>query len=248
MSSKWNILQILQKAEPLAKNVQEKAPLSQRFTERLFLESDDSQNGEDLLHIDTTQDDQASVNTLSSDKWLVYLKVFNHDVWFQIYTGSKCCIMVKSQLDSLDSLGKDIEMSVSHRTLRSYSNHKVKQVGTVNLPVNYKDKQTSSQFKIINLTQENIIRGDVAESIGLVQRIDAVRELSAHDELLHDFPELVKNMGTLLGEYTIKIDESYSTFRTNTIPSAWRQVKISTEKARSEIFVPDHVQHPHRKI
>jgi hypothetical protein len=170
----------------------------------------DSSDDEEALYIGTISqdDDETPVYNVSNDKWIVDLRVHNQDISFRIDTGAKCCIMVKSQLDTLTANGQDTKLSASQRTLRSFSNHKIKPVGTVSLPVSYKDKQTSVQFEIVDLKQENIISGDIAEKIGLIQRKHNIKEMSAQEELQRDFPELIKTTGTLPGEYSITIDEN----------------------------------------
>ena len=75
-------------------------------------------------------------------------------------------------------------------------------MGTIFVPVTYKDKQISVRFEVVDLCQENIISGDIAESLGLLQRVNSV-ELSSKEELFRDFPDLVKTTGTLPGKYSI---------------------------------------------
>jgi hypothetical protein len=65
------------------------------------------------------------------------------------------------------------------------------------------------------LDQENILSGDAAVSLGLIQitldsLISVVAEITenAEEELSRDFPELVKTTGTLPGEYSLSIDSS----------------------------------------
>lgn len=72
----------------------------------------------------------------------------------------------------------------------------------------YKAKETEVKFEVVDLVQENIINGDIAEKLGLLQRISSVKENSAQAELSRDFPELVKTTGTLPREYSIKIEEN----------------------------------------
>ena len=58
-------------------------------------------------------------------------------------------------------------------------------------------------FKIVDLCQENILCGDTAEKLKLLQRIHKIDE----EELARDYPALVKT-GTLPGEYSITLTEN----------------------------------------
>ena len=87
-----------------------------------------------------------------------------------IDTGAICNILVESEFDSLASKSK-VELQQSNRTLNFFSNHKIKPTGSVTLPVRYKDKESNVKFEVVNLEQENIICGNTAENLGLVQRL-----------------------------------------------------------------------------
>jgi len=66
----------------------------------------------------------------------------------------------------------------------------------------------------VDILQENILSGDIAVELGLVQRISSLAsepqlEISDSDhDLFREYPDLVKTTGTLPGEHSIKIDET----------------------------------------
>ena len=101
------------------------------------------------------------------------------------------------------------------QTLQSYSNLQVKPFGTANLIVTHKDIQ--------NEVQENILSGDVAEKLDLLRIINSLN--TAQEELVRDFPALIKTTGTSPGENSIKIDEN-----AQGVPAAIKQMAI--EKLR----------------
>ena len=131
----------------------------------------------------------------------------------KIDTGAKCNIIT---LDTWNKLPNKQKKNKSSRTLKSFSNHIIKLVGMTNLAVAYKGNKHKLEFEIVDLQQENILSGNAAERIGIIQRVDSVsnkpepipNELSKDHKLSHEFPELVKTTGTLPGEYSIDIDES----------------------------------------
>ena len=164
--------------------------------------TDSESSAEELFHI-YAADEESGVNKLD-DKWLVNLEVCQQELTFRIDTGAKCNIMVKSEYEKLRS---NVRLLRSSKTLKSYSNHQIKPMGTIFVPVQHDKNEVSVRFEIVNLRQENIINGDIAEQLGLLQRINSLEDQSK-EELARDFPELVKTTGTLPGSYTIKVDEN----------------------------------------
>ena len=61
---------------------------------------------------------------------------------------------------------------------------------------------TEVKFEIVDLIQENVFSGDVAEKLGLLSRVNSV------DTTNKELTELIKKTRTLPGEYTIKIKEN----------------------------------------
>lgn len=49
------------------------------------------------------------------------------------------------------------ELKSSHRALRTYSNHKLKPVAAVDLPLKYKGRKMKAEFEIENIEQENAL-------------------------------------------------------------------------------------------
>ena len=76
------------------------------------------------------------------------------------------------------------------------------------LPVSHEQKQYNVKFEIVDLDQENIIRGNIADNFGLLKRVSTVVEQESYEEPSRDYPDLVKTTGTLPGEYTIKIEKN----------------------------------------
>jgi len=169
--------------------------------------TDEGSSDEELLfhiHMATEEGESDNVYKLD-DKWLVDLVVGEQkEMTFRIDTGAKCNIMVKSEYEKLQG---SVRLHRSSKTLKSYTNHQIKPVGTIFVPVTHKNSTIKTRFEIVNLCQENIISGNTAEELGLVQRISSIDEHSK-EELARDCPELVKTTGTLPGHYTIKIDEN----------------------------------------
>jgi hypothetical protein len=176
-----------------------------RLTRVSVLQETESETSsdEDVLHIHTLRGHDNS--SVADDKWVVQAHINSKPVKFRIDTGAKTSIIVKSVFDSLRSRA---QTQRSTKILKSYTNHKIRPLYSVNLPVKHKGRLVNTKFEIIDLDQENIISGDVAEKLKLIERIqklDNVTEMQPESKF-KDFPELIKTSGTLPGEHNIEID------------------------------------------
>ena len=162
--------------------------------------SDQSEDDDEILYIKKTE--PINIDTVSHDRWTTKLQINNENLNFRIDTGAKCCSITKTDFDKIGN----VKLEKANRTLKSYSNHQIKPLGSVNLNVTYNDINTEVKFEIVDLVQENIISGDLAEKLDILRRVSTV--ITAEEELARDFPDLVKTTGTLPGEYSIKIEEN----------------------------------------
>uniref|UniRef100_A0A3B1K366 Gypsy retrotransposon integrase-like protein 1 n=1 Tax=Astyanax mexicanus TaxID=7994 RepID=A0A3B1K366_ASTMX len=153
-----------------------------------------------------------------ADKWTVDVKILSQIVKFRIDTGAKCNTLT---LNSYQLLLHPGELKSSTKVLRSYTNHKLKPVGAVDLTVKSKNCEVTAEFEVVDIMQENVLSGNTAEALGLIFRLDSLQtstemSMANKDRVdskgqnmpvgLEDFPELVHTTGTLPGKYSIKID------------------------------------------
>ena len=146
---------------------------------------------------------------VGQDKWLVHLKVGGSKRTFRIDTGARCNVLVASTHRKLRNQGT---LRRSRKSLYSYSNHKISSHGVAKIPVKCKGIQLEADFEVVDLEQENIISGELAEQLGLIQRVNKVADRTGTETRpppeLDAFPDLANVTGTLPGTYTIKIDPS----------------------------------------
>lgn len=155
---------------------------------------------------------------MAGDKWLVNICVLSREVQFRIDTGAKCNTLTLNSYQLLEHQG---ELKHSNRVLRSYSNHRLRPVAAVDLPLKYKDRELKAELEIMDIAQENVLSSAAAEALGLIIRLNSLRDGAKTDQVsadndttlkpnapagLSDFPELIRTSGTLPGKYTIKID------------------------------------------
>lgn len=188
-----------------------------RSVSAVNVESTNDMSEDEILDINLTTD-VVPVATMVDDKWLVDTDILTQKVQFRIDTGAKCNTLTLNCYQSLEHTG---ELKTSKRVLRTYSNHKIKPVAAVDLPLKYKDRKTKAEFEIVNIAQENVLSGATAEALGLILRLNSLRDSKVVSKMdtvnitakapstpagLEKFPELTRTTGTLPGKYTIKID------------------------------------------
>lgn len=174
---------------------------------------------DEILDISLTAED-APVAVKADDKWTVDIKVLSKEVEFRIDTGAKCNTLA---LDANQLLMHTGELKCSSKVLRTYSNHKVKPVAAVDLPLRYKDREVKVELEIVDIVQESVLSGTTAEALGLIVRLDSLQDGARNNKVstnttaapnqsacipagLEDCPELSRTTGTFPGKYSIKID------------------------------------------
>ena len=123
-----------------------------------FLDDEDEEDtSEDtVVYIRTVEQEDRTIN----DKWTVKLNIGNKDVPFRIDTGAKCNILTKVVLESLEIKSK---LSPSKKVFKSYTNHKISQIGKIVVQAGYNTTFTEIVFEVVDINQECVISGDIAE-------------------------------------------------------------------------------------
>ena len=158
----------------------------------------DSDSFQDSFQIHTLDDEH--VNLMTTDTWVLKLECNGTRTKFRIDTGAKWNIMVTSDFDKLTKQGK---LRESVKVLKSFTNHKIRPVGNSKLLINYKDKAAKIDFEIVDIEQENILSGNTAIQLGLIERILKIDNTQTKE--FNDFPDLIKTTGTLPVEYRIEL-------------------------------------------
>ena len=147
------------------------------------------------------QEEGGKVEPDIEDKWLVNLKVNGVTVPVRIDTGAKCNTITTDIWQTLPNA----KIQNSQKRLKSYSNHIIKPIGTTKLQISNKGIVVSSvPFEVVDLGQDSVISGEVAESLNLIHKIS---QISESQKLMSEYPNLVETTGVLPGEYQIKLKE-----------------------------------------
>lgn len=94
------------------------------------------------------------------------------EVEFRIDTGAKCNTLTLNSYQVLMHTG---ELKCSSKGQRTYSNHKVKPVAAVDLPLRYKDKEMQVEMEVVDIVQNNVLSGITAEALGLIVQLDSLQ-------------------------------------------------------------------------
>lgn len=160
--------------------------------------AEDYLQDEEILNINLTQE-EAPVAIVAGDKWLVDISVLSREAQFRIDTGAECSTLTLNSYQILEHQG---ELKSSNRVLRSYSNHRLRPVAAVDLPLKYKVRELKAELEIMDIAQENLLSAIIDKA-----STDNDTTLKPNAPAgLSDFPELTRTSGTLPGKYTIKIN------------------------------------------
>jgi hypothetical protein len=155
---------------------------------------------------------------------------------FQIDTRAKCNVTTRETL--YDKLKNTVLLSVPEITIKSYSGHRMKADGIINLPVQHKGDTFCTKFYVVDVKSPN----KTCTEMNLVQRVQSVdvdetNLQKTQDEILDkpEYQELFKGLGCLPVQYSIKLDSSVSPtiHRPRKIPIALHD-KVRQELTRIE--------------
>lgn len=143
------------------------------------------------------------------------LQINKTPVNFQIDTGAKCNVITRETL--YDKLKNTVPLSVPESSIKSYSGHRMKADGIVNLPVKHKGETFWTKFYVVDVMSPNILGEKTSTEMNLVQRVqsldvDKTNLQKTQDEILDkpEYQELFKGLGCLPGHYSIKLDSTVS--------------------------------------
>lgn len=159
-------------------------------------EEEDSEEEIMAIYSNTTAN-----NKHGEDKWVQELTAAGTCMTFKIDTGARCNTIT---VDDYQAISDRCPIRKSSKVLRTYSNHHIHPVGTAEIELKHKTTTVTEQFEVVNLQQENVISGRVAETLGLLTRISS---LSDSKRLQEEFPDIAEATGTLPGQYSIKLKE-----------------------------------------
>ncbi|CAB4021658.1 Hypothetical predicted protein, partial [Paramuricea clavata] len=162
---------------------------------------------------DEEQDQHFFIGTVKSDEakqddWCVNLKVNEHTTSFKIDTGAQCNVVPVN-------LCRKVGIEYNHKTgakLISYSGHDIKAVGKATIAVECKNKYYLLDVQVINSDVIPVLGLPSSNELNLIQRVHNIESSNDQttEEILEKYEYLFEGIGTLPGEYEIKIEEPVS--------------------------------------
>lgn len=171
------------------------------------------------------------VGTVATEKssnersWTVPLVLAYNDVNttvpFKVDTGAETNVVTLSVVKSLKA-----ELTPTTTTLRGYNKAIIKNVGQVNMSVQYQGQQHMVKFEVVDEDLSPILGLETCEEFGIVKRVNEVTS-----SILESFPDVFEGVGCLEGEHEISIDPTV-----RPVVHAARRVPISMmDRVKNEL-------------
>ena len=161
----------------------------------------------------STRDEQPFfIGTIGSkqvgDKdWYVNFQINNCTIPFKIDTGAQCNVMPRSTCDEAGI----ITSGSSRSKLVSYSGHEIKTIGKTDVVILYQDRYHVMEVQVVEGDVMPVVGLKTATELNLVKRLFTVGckgNGGPQPEILKRYQSQFSGIGTLPGEYEIKIDAS----------------------------------------
>ena len=161
----------------------------------------------------STRDEQPFfIGTIGSkqvgDKdWYVNFQINNCTIPFKIDTGAQCNVMPKSTCDEAGI----VTSGSSRSKLVSYSGHEIKTIGKTDVVILYQDRYHVMEVQVVEGDVMPVVGLKTATELNLVKRLFTVGckgNGGPQPEILKRYQSQFSGIGTLPGEYEIKIDAS----------------------------------------
>ena len=179
-----------------------------------------------------------SVNPLN-DEWVVNSKINDKTVNFQIDTGARCNVMSQ---DTFHSFGIKTALKPTSTKLTSFSGHKLKPIGIVQLPCKIQGNNFDIDFYIVDSSVPSVLGGSTCRETGLIQRLYNIQtnefpkqKKDLPQDIESSYKDLFEGLGCMPDTYTIKVDPSVKPVihPPRKVPISMKE-KVKTELLRRE--------------
>ena len=130
---------------------------------------------------------------------------------FQIDTGARYNVMSQ---DTFYSVGIKTALKPTSKKLTSFSGHKLKPTGIVQLPCKIQGNNFDIDFYVVDSSVPSVLGWSTCREIGLIQRLYNIHtnELPKQKDLPQDidssYKDLFEGLGCMPDTYSIKVDPS----------------------------------------
>ncbi|CAG2201421.1 unnamed protein product [Mytilus edulis] len=151
----------------------------------------DYYDSEDELFIGTV-----SVDSIQQcEEWKESMSINKQSVVFKLDTGAQANIISEKLFRKLSL--PDNRTEKTNIKLVTYDGHKISPIGTRMLKCTFKDRKYNLKFFIVPTDSQPILSADTCSEIGAIVRVRAVDKPLTKEEVISDYGETFKGLGTL---------------------------------------------------
>ncbi|VDI80510.1 Hypothetical predicted protein [Mytilus galloprovincialis] len=161
----------------------------------------DYYDSEDELFIGTVSVDSVQ----QCEEWKESMSINNKSVVFKLDTGAQANIISEKLFRKLSLPDNKITEKTSIK-LVTYDGHKISPIGTRMLKCTFKDRKYNLKFFIVPTDSQPILSADTCSEIGAIVRVRAVDKPLTKEEVISDYGETFKGLGTLSKTHHIEVD------------------------------------------
>ena len=141
-----------------------------------------------------------AVGTNQGKDWTETVDFGNVKIAFKVDTGAQCNVLPKTIYDQITSE----PLKPSNARLETYAETHIRPVGKCDLICKVWGNKYNVPFQVVDENFAALLGRASCEEINLIKRVDQVRS----DSILKEFPNVLRGMGCLPGDYHITLDSS----------------------------------------
>ena len=157
------------------------------------------------LDYDSSQEEYCGMLTewpvnIIDDDWTVQSQINNKPIVMQIDTGAKCNVISKNVLNKT---GIKTALSKPQAALTSYSGHKIRPLGAVQLDCTIKGQTFPIQFHVVDIKAPTVLGAKSCVKFGLIERVNGVQ---TQEPIETRYEDLFEGLGCLPYTYSNSVD------------------------------------------
>ncbi|CAC5392126.1 unnamed protein product [Mytilus coruscus] len=193
------------------------------------IQYDYNYDSEDELFIGTVSVDSIQ----QGEEWKESMSLNKQSVVFKLDTGAQANIISEKLFRKLSL--PDNRTEKTNIKLVTYDGHKISPIGTRMLECTFKDRKYNLKFFIVPTDSQPILSADTCSEIGAIVRVRAVDKPLTKEEVISDYGEIFKGLGTLPKTHHIEVNPLIPSVvhPPRKIPAALRD-QVRTELDRME--------------
>ena len=173
-----------------------------------------------------------AIETRKGTVWLTNVQLQGKNVKFKMDTGAEVTVISEAVYHSL----KNVQLEETSRGLYGPAHQSLEVIGQFTGSLKRGRHTHSEKIYVVRGLHYNLLGLPAITTLHLIKRIGATTEADETSLIYRQFPKVFKGLGTLGGDYTIKLKENahpYSLFTPRRVPFPQRK-QVQEELARME--------------